>query len=151
MTGTNFYSPYPILRVHDLSKSVEYYVNALGFKIDWQYSGVIVSVSRDSCGLMLSEGDQGNAGSWVWIGAGDVSKLYEEYKSKGAIIRQKPTNFQWAFELQIQDLDGNVLRFGSEPKENEPFGPWIDMYGNRWLAQRDGSWRKEMNMPGYEF
>jgi hypothetical protein len=25
-----------------------------------------------------------------------------------------------------------VLRLGSEPKQNEPFGEWLDMDGKRW-------------------
>jgi hypothetical protein len=37
--------------------------------------------------------------------------------------------------MQVEDLDGNVLRLGSEPKENEPFGEWLDMNGRVWAAR----------------
>ena len=34
--------------------------------------------------------------------------------------------------MQVEDPDGNVLRMGSEPKEGEPFGEWMDMEGRVW-------------------
>ena len=57
-------------------------------------------------------------------------------------IRQAPTNFQWAFEMQVEDLDGNILRFGSDPIENQPYGPWKDMRGDLWTQLPDGSVRR---------
>jgi predicted enzyme related to lactoylglutathione lyase len=123
----------PILRVQNLAASIAHYVKVLGFKVDWNYHGIIGSVSRDRCCIFLSEGDQGNPGSWVWIGVEDVETLYEEYCAKGAKVRQPPTNFEWAYEMHVEDLDGNVLRVGSEPKTDRPFGPWLDMRGDRWL------------------
>jgi predicted lactoylglutathione lyase len=51
---------------------------------------------------------------------------------KGAKIRHPPTNYQWVYEMQIEDLDGNVLRIGSDPKEDQPIGEWFDMHGRSW-------------------
>jgi predicted enzyme related to lactoylglutathione lyase len=132
----------PILRVENLAASIDYYVKVLGFKVDWDNPGIIASVSRDRCGIFLSEGDQGNPGSWVWIGVGDVEALFEEYRAKGAKVRQPPTNFDWAYEMQVEDLDGNILRLGSEPKADRPFGPWLDMRGGRWLRSPTGGWTR---------
>jgi len=56
----------------------------------------------------------------------------KKYKLSGAIIRQEPTNFSWALEMQIEDNDGNVIRFGSDPTRNVPYGPWLDMHGKIW-------------------
>ena len=81
---------------------------------------------------------QGNPGTWVWIGVGDAELLFDEYRRKGAKIRHPPTNYQWAYEMQIEDLDGNVLRFGSDPKEDQPLGEWFDMYGRSWTRSHDG-------------
>ena len=132
MSSIDFHPASPILRVNNLNKSLKYYVQVLGFTIDWEYPRIIASVSRGKSNLMLAEGDQGNPGSWVWIGVGDVQKLQEEYVGAGAIIRQPPTNFSWACEMQVQDPDGNVLRFGSDSLENVPYGPWMDMRGKFW-------------------
>lgn len=133
----------PIFRVHDLASSLDYYVNKLGFKIDWSVENLnFACVSRDRCGIFLSEGDQGNPGVWVWIGVDDVSRLYEEYRRNGAKIRNEPVNFSWAYEMQVEDLDGNVLRIGSDPLPDQPFGPWRDMHGDLWVATPDGGWTK---------
>ncbi|HEY5568870.1 MAG TPA: VOC family protein [Gammaproteobacteria bacterium] len=128
----------PILRVSDLEASVGYYVNVLGFKVD--FHEIIASVSRGRCGLFLVQGDQGHPGTWVWIGVSDVELVHAEYLRSGAKIRQPPTNFRWAYEMQVEDLDGNVLRLGSEPRPHQPFGPWRDMHGALWNMEPDGRW-----------
>ena len=128
----------PILRVSSLEASVDYYVRVLGFAVDWQEPGVIASVSRGRCTLFLCEGDQGHAGGWVWIGVGDARALHSEYARRGARIRHPPTNYAWALEMQVEDLDGNVLRMGSEPDEGAAIGEWLDMRGDRWVRSGDG-------------
>ncbi len=110
----------PILSVRDLSASIDYYVNILGFQKDWADQSM-ASVSRDRAAVYLCQGEQGQPGTWIWIGVNDVQSLFEEYKSKGALIRMEPVNFSWAYEMRIEDPDGHVLRIGSEPKENEPY------------------------------
>jgi catechol 2,3-dioxygenase-like lactoylglutathione lyase family enzyme len=136
----------PILRVSDLATSIEYYVGKLRFKVDWGYPDAdkpfFASISRGKCCLFLSAGDQGRPGSWVWIDGKDVDALYEEFKASGANIRNPPTNYSWALEMQVEDPDGNVLRFGSDPREGEPEGPWLDMNGDRWIRHDDGSYEK---------
>jgi catechol 2,3-dioxygenase-like lactoylglutathione lyase family enzyme len=63
----------PILGVGNLEASVDYYVNALGFKLDFR--DAIASVSRGRCAIFLVEGDQGNPGTWAWVGVDDVDAL----------------------------------------------------------------------------
>jgi len=99
----------------------------LGFKVHWHTPGM-ASVSRDRADLMLCQGDQGNPGTWVWIGVADAAALYAEYTAKGATIRLPPTNYPWAYEIHVEDPDGHVLRFGSEPKEDRPFSAWVAWY-----------------------
>ena len=128
----------PVLRVADVEASTNYYVCALGFRIGFKTPG-FVSVVRGRCNLFLCEGDQGHPGSWVWIGGNDVDALYQEFKAAGAKIRNPPTNYSWALEMQVEDPDGNVLRFGSDPRKGEPDGPWLDMHGVRWVRLPDGT------------
>lgn len=111
----------PILRVGSLRASIDYYVSVLGFKVDWHEPGGMASVSRDGRAIMLCEGGQGNPGTWVWIGVDDSAILFDEYRAKGATIRMAPTNYPWAYEMQVEDPDGHVLRFGSEPRADRPF------------------------------
>jgi len=133
----------PILPVRNLAASIEHYVRVLGFGLNWQVPGVLGSVSRGRCTLFLCEGDQGHPGTWVWIGVSDVDALLEDYTARGARVRHPPTNYSWAREMQIEDPDGNVLRFGSEPNENEPEGEWLDMRGVRWIKSPDGGCTRE--------
>jgi hypothetical protein len=44
--------------------------------------------------------------------------------------------------MQVEDLDGNVLRLGSDSKKDEPTGEWVDMQGKRWLPQAEGEWKR---------
>lgn len=63
--------------------------------------------------------------------------------SRGARIRVPPTNYPWgAREVHVFDLDGHVLRFGSDAIEGEPMGEWLDEEGVRWQPQPDGSWTR---------
>ncbi len=106
----------PILRVEDMAASVRYYVDVLGFeKAPWGNDD-FTQVGRDGRGIYLCRGGQGRGGAWVWIGVEDVRALYPILKERGAIIRQEPKNEPWALEMQIEDPDGNVLRFGSDPE-----------------------------------
>ena len=131
----------PILRVEDLDTSVAYYVEKLGFELQWR-DDPLASVGRGRTSLMLSAGDQGHAGTWVWIGASDVDELYAEFATRGARLRHPPTNYPWGSrECQITDPDGHVLRFGAESRPGEPPGEWLDGQGKRWIPQPDGSWR----------
>jgi hypothetical protein len=97
---------------------------------------------RDKCNIFRSEGDQGHPGDWVWIGTGDIVPLWEEFPAKGAKLGHPPTNNEWAQEMQIEDPDGNVLRFGSDPLPNQTFGEWLDMNGVAWFKNPDGSFSK---------
>jgi len=125
----------PILRVLNLEASIAYYVDVLGFQVNWRVTGY-ASVSRSECALMLCERGQGHPGTWVWIGVSDADALWEEFRAKGARLRHRPTNYSWAYEAQIFDLDGHVLRFGAEPKPGEPEGEWLDEDGNLWLNNK---------------
>lgn len=98
-----FHAASPILPVSDLAKSLDYYVRVLGFAVDWQDATGMASVTRDGCALMLCQGDQGHAGTWVWVGVTDVDALHEDLKARGAIVRHPPSDYPWAREMQIAD------------------------------------------------
>ncbi len=140
---TQFEGVTPIVRVRSLAASIDYYVKVLGFKVDWGGSeGFFASVSRDRCHIFLSQGDQGNPGAWVWIGVGNAAALFKEYRASGAKVRHPPTNYEWTYEIQVEDLDGNVLRMGSEPKADQPIGEWLDMRGDIWVKTPEGGWNR---------
>ena len=112
----------PILNVRNFAASIDYYVNVLGFRLEWDWGDPpdVGSVERDDCSIMLVEAGQGHAGTWLWMGVEDAEEYYKEYKARGAKIREQPINYPWAYEFRVEDLDGHVIRIGSAPKEDEP-------------------------------
>ena len=121
MNRTRFEGAEPILSVADMARSVKYYVEVLGFaNAEWG-TDEFTAVRRDGAGIYLCRGGQGRSGTWVWIGVEDVGELHREYQESGATIRHAPKNFPWAYEMKVEDPDGHVLRFGSEPRADLPF------------------------------
>jgi uncharacterized glyoxalase superfamily protein PhnB len=141
MTHATLGGVVPILRVASLAKSIDYYVAQLGFELQWRGEGM-ASVGRDRTSVMLCEGDQGHAGTWLWIAANDVDALYAELKGRGARLRHEPANYPWGSrECQVLDLDGHVLRFGADLRDGEPMGVWVDGTGRRWQPTPSGGWQ----------
>ena len=104
----------PILRVASLNASLDYYENVLGFKAGWSTSD-FAGIWRDGFDIYLSEGGQGQPGTWLWLGVTDLDAIYNEIVAKGAKIVMERTEFEWAREFRVEDPDGHVLRFGGSP------------------------------------
>lgn len=112
----------PILSVKDMNASRAFYVGILGFKEAEWGSDDFTSVNRENAGIYLCKGAQGNPGTWIWVGfGGDIFKLYDELMAKGVRIRRPPTNYSWAMEMHVEDPDGHVLRFGTDPNDRDPY------------------------------
>jgi predicted enzyme related to lactoylglutathione lyase len=111
----------PILRVENMEASLRFYCGVLGFSNASWGSDEFTSVNRDRAGIYLCRGGQGRGGAWVWLGVNNVEVIYEDLKARGVAIRMPPTNYPWALEIHVEDPDGNVLRFGSEPKPGREF------------------------------
>jgi catechol 2,3-dioxygenase-like lactoylglutathione lyase family enzyme len=118
-TLVHFESSTPIFRVQDMQASLRFYVELLGFRNAPWCSDDFAYLRRDGAGLYLSRQSQGRGAAWAWIGVEDVELLHEEYKQRGVPIRMAPANFPWALEMHVEDPDGNVIRFGSDPKAGE--------------------------------
>jgi catechol 2,3-dioxygenase-like lactoylglutathione lyase family enzyme len=105
----------PILRVADLDAAVAFYVDKLGFtNASWAQAD-FTSVSRGRASIYLCRQGQGRGGAWVWAGVDDARELHRQYVAAGVNILLPPTRYDWALEFHVEDLDGNVLRFGSNP------------------------------------
>jgi predicted enzyme related to lactoylglutathione lyase len=65
--------------------------------------------------VFISAAEARRGGASVWVGVEDAEKLHQELESQGVPIRMPPSNYPRALEFHVEDPDGNVLRFGSEP------------------------------------
>src|SRR5688572_25338630 len=95
----------PVLPVRDLKRSIVFYTETLGFRLDWggAEGEMVCSVSRDKRCIMLMQKNKIESPVWVWIGA-DVS-LFDLYRSKGVKVFQEPRNYSWAYEMKFEDIN----------------------------------------------
>ncbi|MDT7044037.1 glyoxalase superfamily protein [Candidatus Nitronereus thalassa] len=109
----------PILRIFDVDKTREFYIDYLGFQVDWQHqfevdTPLYMQISRDKLKLHLSEhvGDC-TPGSAVFIEISNIEELHKElaaknYKYFRPGIEIAPWN---AKIMELIDPFGNKLRF----------------------------------------
>lgn len=110
--------PRPIFAVTNLKRSLAYYRDTLGFKIDWEWGepSDFASVTRSGATLFLGQ-DRHTGHGALWVFTRDVDKLHAELKQKQATIKMPPTNMPWGNrEIHVLDADGNLLRFGGPTK-----------------------------------
>jgi predicted enzyme related to lactoylglutathione lyase len=109
-----------------MAASVRYYTEALGFvNAEWG-TGDFTFVSRDGAGIYLCQGSQGQPGTWVWVGVESAEAVYQEFVGSGARVRHPPRHYPWGLEIHVEDPDGPILRFGSEPLADRPYDSWAD-------------------------
>lgn len=138
----SFGSATPVFRVGDVDASITYYLGALGFDLRWRASAGFACVARENCSIFLTNDNQSQPRMWIWIGVQDVRALHTQYLASGARIRNPPNNFEWALEMQVEDLDGNVLRIGSDPEKERPLGTWRDADGIGWRHLGNGKYER---------
>jgi catechol 2,3-dioxygenase-like lactoylglutathione lyase family enzyme len=113
----------PALRITDYERSKAYYVETLGFTVEWEHRfephfPVFLSIVRDGMRIYLSQhsGDC-QVGGLVHFVIADVDALHAEFKSKGAVVCDAPNDDLGFRNMTIQDPDGNQLRFMEQKHE----------------------------------
>jgi catechol 2,3-dioxygenase-like lactoylglutathione lyase family enzyme len=106
----------PTLRIANYARSKAFYVDALGFQIDWEHRfepkfPVFMQVSRDGLALFLTE----HAGIALWglvhFYVPDVDAWYAEFQRKGVPVKEPPNeSLQGLRAMTVGDPDGNKLR-----------------------------------------
>jgi catechol 2,3-dioxygenase-like lactoylglutathione lyase family enzyme len=119
-----FLQTIPILRIFDVARAKEFYLDYLGFRQQWEHRfepdlPLYLQISRGACVLHLSE-HHGDAtpGATVFLRVTGLGAFHEELKAK-AYRYQRPgiELAPWnARLLVLTDPFGNRLRFNEDIK-----------------------------------
>lgn len=116
----------PVFRVSDVAKSVSYYCEKLGFARDWDEGGAdsaVAQVSRNGLELILDKRTyfpKAGVPSVISLTLNDLPNrpaldaLHREYLAAGANVTKAPFKVHWdqhVYEMDVEDLDGNILMF----------------------------------------
>lgn len=116
----------PILRMFDIGRAKEFYVDYLGFTWDWEHRfgdnfPLYAQVSRGELVLHLSEhhGD-GTPGSAVYVETGGVRELHAELAGKDyRYLKPGVEEDEIGTCLTLIDPFGNTLRLNEPPARDE--------------------------------
>jgi catechol 2,3-dioxygenase-like lactoylglutathione lyase family enzyme len=112
----------PILRIFDVEKAKAFYVDFLGFRIDWEHrfeddAPVYMQIARGGLLLHLSEhhGD-GCPGSTVFVRTTHLEDFHREITSRGyRFMRPGIERAPWNARLmEVIDPFGNRIRFSED-------------------------------------
>jgi catechol 2,3-dioxygenase-like lactoylglutathione lyase family enzyme len=116
----------PQLRSTNWIRTKAFYVDGLGFTVDWEHQfepslPTFAQVTLDGRSLFLTEhtGDCQPGGA-AYIVVDDVDALYEAVRSRGVRVWEAPEEAPWGVrEMCIIDPDGNRLRFANARQQSD--------------------------------
>jgi uncharacterized glyoxalase superfamily protein PhnB len=110
----------PEIPAADVDKAVAYYVDKLGFSLDWgDDQGGIAGISSGTCRLFItnrsfreSYGNTGPVLFWLNLNSkAEVDELCAQWKAREAKIVCEPKDRPWQLrEFMAADPDGNLIR-----------------------------------------
>ena len=114
-----------VFTVRDIAKSIEYYRDALGFIVTFQYGEPIfyACLCRDEVALHLLSAHEtkrlpGNGSICVFVK--DVDAVHAELAARGAAVVKPPQNYDYGMrDFDVVDPDGNQLTFGMESRASD--------------------------------
>jgi len=110
----------PVLQVSDLNKSLEFYVDVLGFTTEFTFGGYYAGVKIGDLVIHLNmqdaSSDRTGKGSVYIFCQGGVDEYYERVVAKGAgISSDPPREYEYGMkDFRLSDPDGNWITFGQE-------------------------------------
>lgn len=109
-------------QVTNVERSVDFYTNQLGFKLDFKRPPAFGQVSVEGLKLILSgpgasgsrpmpDGHRQDPGGWnrVILKVDDLAKRVEELKKKGLQFRNEIETGPGGSQIQLEDPDGNPI------------------------------------------
>jgi glyoxylase I family protein len=109
-------------QVKDIARSVAFYTDKLGFKLDFQHPPAFAQVSIGNLKLILSgpgasgsrpmpDGHQQEPGGWnrVILEVPDLAETIDALKATGLPFRNEMETGPGGKQIQLEDPDGNPL------------------------------------------
>ena len=114
----------PIIRIFSEDKAREFYVDFLGFSVDWEHRfgdnfPLYAQVRRSDLVLHLSE-HHGDAtpGSTIFVPVRDIDALHRELEGKDYKYAKPGVDaLPWGKVLEVADPFGNRIRFCEAPED----------------------------------
>lgn len=113
----------PTFRITDYKKAMEFYVEFLGFSIDWEHKfgdnePIYMQISKNGLVLHLSENKRFKTGVIIFVETKGIELFHSSIsknKSKYLVPNILITNWNTK-QLEIEDPFGNLLRFNEQPQ-----------------------------------
>jgi glyoxylase I family protein len=109
-------------QVKDVNRSIAFYTNQLGFKLEHQAGSMFASVSKSGLKVFLSgpgssgarplpDGRQQEAGGWnrIVLRVDDLAALVPTMKEAGVQFRNEIEAGPAGKQIQLEDPDGNPI------------------------------------------
>lgn len=113
----------PQLRIGSAARSLPFYVQGLGFTVDWQHQfepglPLFLQLTRRGQTIFLTEhGGDGPPGGAVYFVVPDVDQCCRLFSAAGIDAAQAPQDTPWGSrEMLLIDPDGNQLRFATHSR-----------------------------------
>ena len=122
MTSIKFSHQVPMLPVHDMDLTLNFYAEKLGFSKIWKWDDppTVASASRDDLNMLFTldaKKSFQSTGLEIMIFLKGIHELYDEYQQRELTfsdpLEQKPWDL---WEFCIMDLNGYYLRFAQGVK-----------------------------------
>lgn len=127
MTNIKLTNVCPVLISEDIVKTVDFYVEKLGFRYAKHYDKIdnFASLYRDSIELVVVQSKFGKvesntkrygAGFDIYIDPDTidgVDEIYKEFLSKGVKVIEEPGKTDYgSYEFVVEDIDGRLIGIG---------------------------------------
>lgn len=116
----------PYLSVRDISAGIKFYCEIIGFDLYIETPNLGI-IEWNGHQIHLTTRSELLGPHQVWIGVDNIENLFDRYKKNGVKFIEEPRNYSWAYQMIVEDPDGNRLIFGSAPKEGKPY---LDIFKN---------------------
>jgi catechol 2,3-dioxygenase-like lactoylglutathione lyase family enzyme len=110
------------LPVSDLSKSRDWYVSALGLKVEFEVPDRHAVALQDGEGFAIflqQRADAGPNGVALWFQVDDVDATFQSWRDRGVTFAHGPQKNFWGYGAELADPDGYLVRLWDERSMRE--------------------------------